>query len=243
MTATRSDADLATHLATLAGELLLDIRRRSGLSGRALGDEGDARANDLIVEALRFERPDDGLLSEESADDLSRLDKRRVWIVDPLDGTREYAEGRDDFAVHIGLAVDGVASVGALGLPARGMALRSDKPPALKAIASPLRLATSRTRPAPVAEKVAAALGADLLHIGSAGMKTAAVLLGEADAYLHSGAQREWDNCAPVAVAQAAGLHCSRLDGSALTYNCCDVVVPDLLICQPECVAAVRNAI
>ena len=233
-----SDAALAADLAYRAGLLLMDLRRTSGLGGAALGAAGDSGANLFVMDALAAHRPDDAILSEETADTperrAARLAARRVWIVDPLDGTREYAELRDDFAVHVALAIDGAPAVGAVALPARDLVLRSDAPPPLPRPHSPRRIVTSRTRPAPVAERVAAALGAGLLKIGSAGAKAAAIMLGEADAYLHSGAQREWDNCAPVAVACAAGLHCSRLDGSALAYNRANVIIPDLLICHAE---------
>ncbi|MGB3722209.1 MAG: 3'(2'),5'-bisphosphate nucleotidase CysQ [Pacificimonas sp.] len=238
-----SDADLAADLAAQAGALLVDLRAASGLSGRALGDAGDKRANDLILAGLKAARPDDATLSEESADSAARLSASRVWIVDPLDGTREYRAARDDWAVHVALSVDGEAACGAVAIPARNLVLRSDAPPIPKPERQPLRIATSRTRPAPIAHHVAETLGAEILEIGSAGAKTAAVILGEADAYLHSGAQSEWDNCAPVAVARAAGLHCSRLDGSPLRYNRADVIVPDLLICHPARTAQILDIV
>lgn len=228
-----TDADLAADLAAQAGALLVDLRASSGLSGHALGDAGDARANDLIIAALRDARPDDAILSEESVDDPSRIGMRRLWVIDPLDGTREFRAGRDDWAVHIALCIDGEAALGAVAVPARNIILRSDQPPPLGAEARPPRVITSRSRAAPVALHVADRLGGDVLRMGSAGAKAAAVILGEADAYVHSGAQSEWDNCAPVAVARAAGLHCSRLDGSPLHYNRADVITPDLLISHP----------
>ncbi|MBV7257300.1 3'(2'),5'-bisphosphate nucleotidase CysQ [Pacificimonas sp. WHA3] len=228
-----TDEDLAADLAIRAGALLVDLRASSGLSGGALGAAGDARANDAILAALGTARPDDAVLSEESTDSAARLSARRVWIIDPLDGTREYRAGRNDWAVHVALSIDGEATLGAVALPARDIVLRSDQTRPLTGEAARLRIATSRSRPAPVAAFAAERLGGTLVHIGSAGAKTAAVIMGEADAYLHSGAQSEWDNCAPVAVAQAAGLHCSRLDGAALRYNRADVVVPDILICHP----------
>ena len=228
------DAALAAEIAEEAGALLLDLQKSGTHEGRELGNEGDRRANVLILERLRSERPDDAVLSEESADTKERLSASRVWIVDPLDGTREYSEGREDWAVHIALAVDGRPVAGAVALPARAIVLRSDRPHDLKPERQPLRIAVSRTRDVPEAAHVADRLGAQLLKVGSAGAKTAAVMLGEADAYLHSGGQREWDSCAPVAVAQAAGLHCSRIDGSELLYNQADVVLPDLIVCHPE---------
>ena len=205
--------------------------------GKALGQAGDETANQFLVHALRSARPDDGLLSEESRDTAERLGKSRVWIVDPVDGTREYGEERDDWAVHVGLAVDGVASVGAVaqpGLGEGGSVFRSDQPRDLPQAAEKPRLVVSRTRPAKESVAVAEALGGKLVSMGSAGAKAMAVVRGEAEIYLHSGGQYEWDNCAPVAVAQAHGLHCSRIDGSPLVYNREDTYLPDLLICRPE---------
>lgn len=229
-----NDAALARDLAQRAGALLLALRDEGRLSGKALGDEGDRAANALICAALAQARPDDAVLSEEKADDPARLNQHRVWIVDPLDGTREYSEGRDDWAVHIGLAIDGVAGVGAVALPARGVILASDPPAPLPASGAPPRMVVSRTRPPKAAEIVAETLGATLIPMGSAGAKAMAVVRGEADIYLHAGGQYEWDNCAPAAVASAAGLHVSRIDGRRLVYNQADVSLPDLLICQPE---------
>lgn len=230
------DAELAARLAAEAGRLLLAVRDRSGLTGKALGEAGDAAANRFLCDAIRAARPDDGLLSEEEKDNPERLSKSRVWIVDPVDGTREYGEGRDDWAVHVALAIDGVARIGAVALPGLdgGMVLRSDKPLPLQALAKRPRFVVSRTRPPEEAAAVAAALGGDLVAMGSAGAKAMAVVRGEAEVYLHSGGQYEWDNCAPVAVAAAHGLHCSRLTGQTIRYNNSDTMVPDLLICRQE---------
>jgi len=232
---TLSDAALAAQLAASAGRILLEVRASGLFAGKALGDAGDAVANRFLVDALRMQRPSDGLLSEESKDTPDRLGKGRVWIIDPLDGTREYREGRPDWAVHVGLAIDGVATVGAVALPDLGEAvLRSDTPVALHPETGQPRLLVSRTRPAAEALAVAEELGGELVPMGSAGAKAMAVVRGEAEIYLHSGGQYEWDNCAPVAVALAYGLHCSRIDGSPLTYNNADTYLPDLLICRPE---------
>jgi 3'(2'), 5'-bisphosphate nucleotidase len=228
-----SDPALAAQLAEAAGRFLVDLYG-SGLTGTALGAEADAGANRILLERLRAERPDDGILSEESKDTAERLGKHRVWIIDPLDGTREYREVRTDWAVHVALAVDGVATCGAVALPALDRVLRSDQPAPVPPHEGRPRLVVSRTRPPAQALSVAEALGAELVEMGSAGAKAMSIILGEADIYLHSGGQYEWDNCAPVAVAQAHGLHCSRLDGSALRYNNPDPYLPDLLICGPE---------
>jgi 3'(2'), 5'-bisphosphate nucleotidase len=229
-----TDADLAAHLAEVAGRLLIDVRASGMLSLKALGKAGDATANQFLVHALREQRPDDGLLSEEEKDNPARLQQSRVWIVDPVDGTREYGEARTDWAVHVGLAIDGVASVGAVALPGLGVVLRTDAATAVPPAPETLRMVVSRTRPAREATEVAERIGAELVPMGSAGAKAMAIVRGDADIYLHSGGQYEWDSCAPVAVALAHGLHASRIDGSPLVYNQADVYMPDLLICRKE---------
>ena len=231
---TENDEQLAARLADAAGRILLDLRAAGDLAGKALGQAGDEAANAMLCRELRAARPDDALLSEEEKDNSARLASYRVWIVDPLDGTREYGEGRSDWAVHVALAIDGVASVGAVALPGLGLTLTSGATTALAPANEPLRMLVSRTRPAAEAVQVAERMGADLLAMGSAGAKAMAVVRGEADIYLHTGGQYEWDNCAPVAVAQAAGLHVSRVDGSPLRYNNADTYLPDLLICRRE---------
>ena len=240
-----TDAELAAALAEEAGRILLDLRANGGLEGRAIGEAGDRLANTFLVEQLRALRPADGLLSEESKDTSERLANRRVWIVDPLDGTREYGEARPDWAVHVGLAIDGVAEIGAVALPGLdgGFVLRSDRTTSPPAHDGPPRLLVSRTRPATEAVAVADVLGGELVPMGSAGAKAMAVVRGQAEIYLHSGGQYEWDNCAPVAVARAHGLYCSRIDGSALRYNNRDTYLPDLLICRPEWAEQVLRAV
>ncbi|MGE8134305.1 3'(2'),5'-bisphosphate nucleotidase CysQ [Novosphingobium subterraneum] len=233
-----TDAELAAHLAQVAGKLLLTVRESGMLSLKKLGKAGDATANQFLVHALREQRPEDGLLSEEEKDNLDRLQYSRTWIVDPVDGTREYGEARADWAVHVGLAIDGVATIGAVALPGAnggaGIVLRTDQPREVPPAPETLRMVVSRTRPAHEAVAVAEAIGAELVPMGSAGAKAMAVILGDADIYLHSGGQFEWDSCAPVAVALAHGLHCSRIDGSPLVYNQADTYMPDLLICRKE---------
>jgi len=238
-----TDGDLAAHLAETAGRLLIEVRESGLVTGKALGGAGDATANAFLCHALRAQRPADGLLSEEEKDNAARLGERRVWIVDPVDGTREYGEARADWAVHVGLAVDGVATLGAVALPGAGVVVRSDRPGVVPPAPAVLRMVVSRTRPAREALAVAEALGAALIPMGSAGAKAMAVVLGEADIYLHSGGQYEWDSCAPVAVALAHGLHCSRIDGSALVYNQADTYMPDLLICRREHAARVLDEV
>ena len=229
-----TDAELAGHLAEAAGRILMIVRDADMFVPDALGKAGDQIANQFLVSALRERRPDDGMLSEESRCDGKRLDMARVWIIDPVDGTREYGEGRTDWAVHVALAIDGVAAIGAVALPAAGLVLRSDQPRELSPARSPLRMVVSRTRPAAEAIAVAKQLDAELVPMGSAGAKAMAIVLGDADIYLHTGGQYEWDSCAPVAVATACDLHCSRIDGSPLRYNRGDVYLPDMLICRPE---------
>ncbi len=229
-----TDEQLAERIAIAAGAILLDLRARGDLEGKALGQAGDEAANAMLCREIRAARPDDALLSEEEKDNLARRDNARVWIVDPLDGTREYGEGRNDWAVHVALAIDGVAAVGAVALPGLGVTLTSGSPVPLRAANTPLKMLVSRTRPAPEAVFVAEKMNAELLAMGSAGAKAMAVVRGDADIYLHTGGQYEWDNCAPAAVAAAAGVHVSRADGSPLRYNNADTYLPDLLICRKE---------
>ncbi|MBO9499725.1 MAG: 3'(2'),5'-bisphosphate nucleotidase CysQ [Novosphingobium sp.] len=240
-----TDTDLAAQLAVEAGRILLDVRASGQYEGKELGKAGDAAANRFLVDALRAARPEDGLLSEEEKDDEARLGIERVWIIDPVDGTREYGEARSDWAVHVGLAVNGVATLGAVALPGLegGALFRSDRPQSLPAHVGAPRLLVSRTRPAAEALTVAEALGGELVPMGSAGAKAMAVVRGEADIYLHSGGQYEWDSCAPVAVAKAFGLHCSRIDGAPLLYNRADTYLPDLLICRPEWTSRVLDTV
>ncbi|MGI4732974.1 MAG: 3'(2'),5'-bisphosphate nucleotidase CysQ [Janthinobacterium lividum] len=234
---------MAVRLADAAGRILLAVRDARASSGATLGQLGDHIANHFLVHALGECRPDDGLLSEEMRCDGSRLRRERVWIIDPVDGTREYEQGRADWAVHVGLAVAGVATIGAVALPGLGVTLRSDAPPPLLRAHVPPRLLVSRTRPPPEALTVARALGGELVPMGSAGAKAMAVVRGEAEIYLHTGGQHEWDSCAPVAVAAAAGLHVSRIDGSPLRYNANDTYLPDLLICRMELAATVLGLV
>ena len=229
-----NDTELARQLAENAGRLLMGLRQSALFEGKALGALGDQLANTFIVQALRTHRPDDAILSEEEKDSPARLAASRVWIIDPLDGTREYGEARADWAVHVALTIDGDAALGAVALPGLPLTLSSDEALDRPRHSGKLRLVVSRTRPAAEAVAVAEALGAELIPMGSAGAKIMAVVRGEADIYLHSGGQYEWDSCAPVAVAKAAGLHASRMDGSSLRYNQPNTYMPDLLVCPLE---------
>jgi 3'(2'), 5'-bisphosphate nucleotidase len=249
--ASSDDHVLAARLATAAGRLLLDLRASaeaiaggSGVDGKSLGAEGDRRAHDLLMAGLAEARPGDSVLSEEGVADPARLTAERVWIVDPLDGTREYGEvPRTDWAVHVALVIGGTPVAGAVALPARDLTLASDPAPTVPPPGvGPPRVVVSRSRPPAEATRVAEALGGELVALGSAGAKAMAVVLGEADVYVHNGGQYEWDSAAPVAVAAAAGLHASRLDGSPLVYNRPDPYMPDLLICLPDLAAPVIAA-
>jgi 3'(2'), 5'-bisphosphate nucleotidase len=234
------DHEDAGRYAGAAGKLLVSLRADRGADA-AVGERGDRVANAALLELLARDHPGEAVLSEESADDRRRLDADRVWIVDPLDGTREFGEGRSDWAVHVALWERGQAPrVGAVALPAQDRLLSTAAPPTVppRPDRRP-RVVLSRTRPPPVSERVATALDAELVLMGSAGAKTMAVVLGDVDAYLHAGGQYEWDSAAPVAVALAAGLHASRLDGTPLAYNQPDPWLPDLLVCRPELAEAI----
>ena len=237
-----TDAELAADLAEDAGRLLLTVRERVGHDfPPALGDAGDVEANALLLRRLRTERPGDAVLSEEAYDDLKRLAADRVWIIDPLDGTREYSlPYREDWAVHVALwqrtsGSHGEITDAAVALPARGEVHRSDTvsppPPALP---GPIRITASSNRPPAVLWRLRDRLDIEFFAIGSAGAKAMAVVRGDVDAYIHAGGQYEWDNAAPAGVVQAAGLHATRIDGSPLRYNQPDPYLPDLLMCRPE---------
>lgn len=226
---------MAAWLATTAGERLLEVRE-SGLTGRDLKDAGDQAAHDLLMELLAEHRPEDAVLSEEGKDDKRRLEAQRVWIVDPLDGTREFSEPpRDDWAVHVALWERGELVAGAVAQPALGQTFHTGEPPVVPPRTSTRpRIAVSRTRPPAFVEALAAELDAELVPMGSAGVKVISVVRDLTDAYVHAGGQYEWDNAAPVAVARSAGLFCSRVDGSPLVYNQDDVSLPDLVVCRSE---------
>ncbi|MGH8879814.1 MAG: 3'(2'),5'-bisphosphate nucleotidase CysQ [Stackebrandtia sp.] len=247
---TFSDAALARSLARQAGQELLLLRDKLGFGDPAvLKREGDSRAHELLMSALAENRPGDAILSEEGSGEqgrtgAARLDAKRVWIVDPLDGTREYSEsGRDDWAVHVALWEDGELAAGAVALPAQGFVLGTDEPPVTPPQHGRVKVAVSRSRPQPFLAELAEAIDADLVPMGSAGAKTAAVITGKVDAYVHAGGQYEWDSAAPVAVARSAGLHTSRIDGTDLTYNNADPKLPDLVVCRPQLSALILKTI
>jgi 3'(2'), 5'-bisphosphate nucleotidase len=240
-----TDVEVAEAAARAAGDVLIRLRAHGNLTGRALGDAGDAAAQQAIAEVLRDRRPDDVVFSEEAVDDPRRLQADRVWIVDPLDGTREYGEpGRHDWAVHVALWSGGDLTAAAVALPGLDEILLTSPAPVLPPRADgPVRVAVSRTRPPAEATAVAANLDADLVPLGSAGYKTVAVARGEVDAYVHSGGQYQWDSAAPVAIARAAGLVTCRLDGSPLVYNAPDPYLPDLVVCRPELADRILDAL
>jgi 3'(2'), 5'-bisphosphate nucleotidase len=242
---TLSDVSVAARAAQAAADVLLELRAGGALTGRALGDAGDAAAQRAILASLGADRPGDVVFSEEAVDDPRRLQADRVWIVDPLDGTREYGEtGRHDWAVHVALWSGGDLTTAAVALPALGEVLLTDPAPRLPASdGGSVRVAVSRSRPPAEAAAVAEALGAELVPLGSAGYKTVAVARGEVDAYVHSGGQYQWDSAAPVAIARAAGLTTVRLDGSPLVYNDPDPWLPDLVVCRPELAARILDAV
>jgi 3'(2'), 5'-bisphosphate nucleotidase len=268
---TNDDHALARELAEEAGRGLLELRARGfGDEPDTLRKAGDRLSHEFCVAELARRRPDDVVLSEEGADDPARLTAERVWIVDPLDGTREFGEpGRTDWAVHVALwersEAEGAGdlSAGAVALPAQGRVLstldphRCDIEPVITAPMSHrvqgggsadaptgrLRIVVSRTRAPRFVLDVSELINAELVPWGSAGAKVAAVVYGEADAYIHGGGFYEWDTAAPVAVARAAGLHASRIDGSALAYNQVDVLMPDILVCRPALAGSLLQAI
>ncbi|MGV1008009.1 MAG: 3'(2'),5'-bisphosphate nucleotidase CysQ [Dermatophilaceae bacterium] len=242
-----TDDTLARLLAGEAGQRLLEVRSRGELRAdrQALRRAGDLEAHQLLTARLAELSHGDAVLSEEGVDDPRRLTARRVWIIDPLDGTREFSDlPRADWAVHVALWADGELTAGAVAIPAAGLTYATDDPPRLPhAAVDRIRLAVSRSRPPAFVERLAGVLGATQVPMGSAGVKAMSVLRGDADAYVHAGGQFEWDSAAPVAVARAAGLHTSRIDGSALRYNQPDPTLPDLVVCRPELAEPILQAI
>lgn len=236
-----TDQQLAATLARQAGDMLSRLQA-SAIDAKIppgeLKDLGDDASQQLLAGALSKARPSDAVLSEEAQDNSRRLHAERVWIIDPLDGTREFSEGRADWAVHVALWVEGELTVGAVALPGLGLVLDAK----MRRICGPrtagvLKVAASRTRPSELVKDLAGLMSAELVPMGSAGYKVGAVIRGEVDAYVHSGGQYEWDSAAPVAVAMACGLHASRIDGSPLAYNQMDPYLPDLLVCHKEMAA------
>ena len=230
------DDIFAAQIAGDAGRLLRGIQQDAAaneIGTRELKDHGDQASQAYLSRALRAHRPDDAVLSEEAPDDLARLSAERVWIIDPLDGTREFSEGRNDWAVHVALWERGRLSTGAGALPGLGIVLSNADDAAQWTRPATFRLAVSRSRATPLVTALAEELNAQLVPMGSAGYKVAAVVRGEVDAYVHTGGQYEWDSAAPVAVARAAGLFTSRVDGSPLAYNNENPYLPDLVVSNP----------
>jgi 3'(2'), 5'-bisphosphate nucleotidase len=243
---TFDDDRLAAELAERAGTLLLDLRAAGG-DPEDLRKAGDRLSHEFLAAELAARRPGDAVLSEEGRDDRARLAASRVWIVDPLDGTREFGEpGRTDWAVHVALWEHGALTAGAVALPAQGQVLATTAPPVVPPVngsGGRLRVVVSRTRPPAFLERLSEEMSVTLVPLGSAGAKAAVVIRGEADAYIHAGGQHEWDSAAPAAVALAAGLHASRLDGSPLQYNQPDPVLPDILMCPAVLAESLLEAI
>jgi 3'(2'), 5'-bisphosphate nucleotidase len=243
---TGDDHVLARDLAGQAGQRLLELRAQGG-DPDVLRKAGDRLSHEFLTAALAGQRPGDVVLSEEGADNPARLGARRVWIVDPLDGTREFGEpGRSDWAVHVALWEDGDLTAGAVALPAQDTVLSTlEPPPGPPGDEAParIRIVVSRSRPPSFVRNISGLINAELVPLGSAGAKVAAVICGEVDAYVHGGGFYEWDTAAPVAVARAAGLHASRIDGSALAYNQPDLLMPDILVCRPAVAGILLRAI
>ena len=240
-----ADSELARELAEQAGQRLLTLRNAWTGDQKELGKAGDRLSQEYLAAGLAARRPHDSVLSEEAIDDKKRLTADRVWIIDPLDGTREYGEGRADWAVHVALweKAQGLTA-GAVALPAQNLTLSTatELPPPHE-VASPIRIVVSRSRPPSVVQEIGSKLGADIDPLGSAGAKVAAVITGEADAYVHAGGFYEWDTAAPAAVAKAAGFHVSRINGDAISYNEADPLMPDILVCPPLLAETLLTAI
>lgn len=227
------DDDLAYYLATGIGDIVRGTRAGGLLQGRSLARVANEVAQNWTDEVLSVHRPEDGTLSEGVFDNPARLDKSRVWIIDVIDGTKEFSTGRSDWSVHVALVVDGQPALASVGLPDAGRVFRSDQVDHVDGPPSGA-MVISRNNPPDGVQGVADALGLETRPMGSAGAKMLSVLLGDADVYLHAGGQYEWDQAAPVGVALASGLHASRLDGTPIRFNKSDTYSPDILVCRPE---------
>ncbi len=242
-----SDSDLATELARHTG-VLLDRHREEqierGTTVWQLKDSGDMVAHEFLMKAFGALRPADAVLSEEGFDNRKRVGAPRVWIVDPLDGTNEYGEGRADWAVHIALWEETALTAAAVSLPSIDTVFSTSPAPVVppKEGLKP-RLVTSRNRAPYAAVLVSEGLDCDAYRLGSAGAKAMSIVMGEADIYVHDGGMHQWDSAAPAGVAMAAGLHASRIDGSPLIYNDADTWLPDFFVCRPEYTDAILHAI
>ena len=250
----QADIDFAVQTAREAGERLVGLRASGRWSDeKILGDVGDQAADGYLQGYLRGRYPADGILSEETIDSPGRLERTRAWIVDPLDGTKEYRAGREDFAVHVALTVGGVPAAGAVALPALDLVLWGCSLPGRErggvvgsdarlrrgdeAQEGPTRIVVSRSHTPEWVERFADSYGpTELVRCGSVGYKASRILLGEADLYIHKKGLKEWDTCAPEVVARALGWHVCRIDGSAQRYNQADPYNDELVICRPSVV-------
>ena len=243
---------LAANLAESAGRMLVDCRSGAAgqlLGGSSLAHEGDQRAHLHLLTRLQEARPDDAVLSEEGADDAQRLDSSRLWVIDPLDGSRDYGFGNDEWAVHVGLVEDGKIVAGAVALSALDLLFHTGEgegPACAVDENNPNRrpvIVTARSRVNAEGMLLAHELGADVFACGSAGVKAMLVVNGTADAYVHASPLYEWDVCAPAAVAQSAGLHVSDAAGDPLVFNQARPVVNSFLVCRPELVDDILSAL
>jgi 3'(2'), 5'-bisphosphate nucleotidase len=251
----QTDAAFAAEIAREAGNALLELRAGFGPVDSeerrlALKDAGDEVAQGLLSQRLTAGRPGDAVLSEEAVDSDARLSADRVWIIDPLDGTDEYSQGRTDFAVHVALWTRGLGLTDAVvDVPALGEVWRTDAPRVVGALPAhrALRIVVSRSRPPAgltrLLEDVSADLaaagiterGIEVANVGSVGAKLGEVMAGRAEAYLHPGGLNEWDLAAPQACAVAAGFVALGPDQA---FNQMPPKAGPVLICHPALVEA-----
>jgi 3'(2'), 5'-bisphosphate nucleotidase len=253
------DLALARDLAARTGARAIDLARRGRWSGRTLAELGDNAADGFLCGWLAAVRPNDAILSEETTDSRARLTAERVWIVDPIDGSKEYGSGGNEWAVQVALWVRGRLALGALALSGDGPVLAGicgDSDDTLGGEATPVRGTTPEpSRPRIIVSKnhtpkwapdFAERLGGTIVTASGVGYKVARVLLGAADVYVHEGSIKlyEWDTAAPEAVARAFGWNVSGLDGGELVYNRVPPTTGDFLVCRPasktRCLEALR---
>ena len=264
-----NDHELARKLARETGTLLIGLRNHAAsLSGdeddthsvlaqEVLGSEGDRVAHDYLMEQFLLHRPDDVVLSEEGDLEVSRLNAKRVWIIDPLDGTAQYSSGGNDFAVHIALWEAGSSapsqiSVASVAVPARNELWSMDEPVQSDQLnPSAIRILVSRSRPPREINKVIEKLEdafpdrgrVEVIPMGSVGAKVAAILADTADVYFNSGGFYEWDLAAPLGIAIHNGLSVSDCRGRQIELNKVDLKVKDILICRPELTSTIVMAL
>lgn len=232
---------IATEAALKAGEEVARLRREGVRYGRKEGhelvSEADLRAGEILRETLTRAFPLDGWLSEEDPDTSHRLGRERVWIVDPIDGTREYLQGVPEYAVSVGLVIEGRPALGVVHNPATGELFAAEcislvERPPTHATGVPFEALVGRGEQRwddlpPLPE------GAETRGVGSVAYRLALLARGESNAVLTGYGRAEWDVAAGAALCLAAGLRATDIFGEQIPYNQPDPTVRGLLAAEP----------